>query len=127
EGHFAKRNNKDVFSKIAVAVDHRFENGIQFKLEQYYNGEPSASRSLFASKAYTAIGAGKRLTPLFSADGVVFVNLIDSSSLAAIYTVYSLADELELAQTFLAPIEQKAQSEFGQQPYLMGIELRYYF
>ncbi len=126
EGHYAKPTHGNPYSRMAVDLEHRFENGLTVRIEQYYNGEDPIRASLFSAENYTALGLGHPITPLFSAEGIVFVNGDDGSSLSSLYAVYSLSDETEWAGSLSIPIANDSQ-EFGNALYTLSVELRHYF
>jgi hypothetical protein len=147
EGHFADPDDsqRDSYSELSFGIEHRWENSLNLRLEQFYHGSGAGSvsdysttataaqgRGLYLGRNYTALGVGYEFTPLLSAEMLAIANLIDHSYLLSFNAVYSLSDEAELAVNLGAPIGKKPEgtaikSEFGFYPYSFNIEVRFYF
>lgn len=158
EGHFADPDDsqKDSVMELSVGVEHRWENSLDLRLEQFYHGcgvdavsdyrdalIASDGESVYLGRNYTALGAGYEFTPLLNAQILAITNLMDHSHLLSFNAVYSLADEAELAFNLGIPMgkepkvtesesDQKViipeiESEFGLYPYSANMEVRCYF
>lgn len=142
---------------VALALEHRFENSLHLRLEQFYNGggvsdaaqylgllfnprSPLGSGGSrgpqYLGEHYTALGGSYEVTPLLNMDALVLVNWSDRSVLASLYAVYSLSDEIEFSLSVLVPIgasprvaggQLSLRSEFGAAPLSVISELRAYF
>jgi hypothetical protein len=147
EGHVADPDDSqlDPYSELSVGVEHRWENSLDLRLEQFYHGSgagsvsgygapPSAvqGESVYLARSYTALGVGYEFTPLLNAGMLAIANLTDRSYLLSFNAIYSLSDEAELAVNLGVPIGKKPEdteikSEFGLYPYSVNIEVRTYF
>ena len=147
EGHIANPDDsqKDSYSEVSIGVEHRWENSLDLRLEQFYHGSGSGSvsgygtknaavqgESAYIGRNYTAIGVGYEFTPLVKAEMLAITNLTDHSYLLSFNAIYSLSNEAELAINLDMPIGKKPEgteikSEFGLYPYSVNIEVRYYF
>ncbi len=128
--------------EIALALEHRWENSLSLRFEQFYHGAGVANRadyqigqlsqSLYLAKQYSAFGASYEFTPLFTGDATTIYNWVDQSALVAIYGLYSLTDESEIAISGTLSTGRKTQaaliqSEFGLYADSVSIEYRAYF
>jgi len=147
EGHITDPDDpqQDSFSELSFGIEHRWENSLDIRFEQFYNGSgfdsindyaealtATESESTYLGRNYSALGIGYELTPLLNAQMLVMANLMDHSYLLSFNSVYSLSDEAELAFNFGIPIGKKPEgveieSEFGLYPSTVNIEVRYYF
>jgi len=147
EGHVAYPDDSlwDPYSELSVGVEHRWENSLDLRLEQFYHGSgavsvsgygstPAAAQgeSVYMGRDYTALGAGYQFTPLVNTGMLAIANLTDHSYLLSFNAIYSLSDEAELAVNLGVPIGKKPEdseikSEFGSYPYSVNIEVRCYF
>lgn len=147
EGHVSDPDDshQGSVSELSVGVEHRWENSLNLRLEQFYHGSGAGSvsgygvtpaalqgGSAYLARAYTALGVGYEFTPLLNGEMVAIANLIDHSSLLSFSAIYSLSDEAELAVNLGVPIGKKPEgaeikSEFGLYPYSVHIEVRGYF
>lgn len=147
EGHFADPDNsqRDSYSELSFGIEHRWENSLNLRLEQFYHGSGADSASdysttattaqgqgLYLGRNYTALGVGYEFTPLLNAEVLAIANLTDHSYLLSFNAVYSLSDEAELVVNLGAPIGEKPEgaeikSEFGLYPYSFNLEVRLYF
>lgn len=147
EGHMANPDNplQDTYSELSVGIEHRWVNGLNLRLEQFYHGSGSDSisdyemtpaallnGSLYAGRKYHALGIGYEFTPLLNAEMLTIANLADHSYLISFNTIYSLSDEADLAINLGVPMGRvpkgaEIKSEFGLYPYSLNIEARYYF
>ncbi len=122
-------------AKFSLGLEHRFENTLTLRIEQFYQrsgagnehayslSNQATSHSYYLARNYTAFGAS---------DAVWIYNHLDTSSLLALYTTYSLSDESELSMGVnLAFGEQPhngvINSEFGTYPKSLSLEYRVYF
>jgi hypothetical protein len=147
EGHYADPEDPGLenYSRISVGVEHRWENSLNIRLEEYYNGAGQnsvgryglssiASRSevTYLAKKYAALGVGFEFTPLLNGEMVAVTNWIDHSWLLSLNALYSLSDEAELSISLGLPFGRKPdgpeiRSEFGLAPYSIIVEVRSYF
>ena len=147
EGHMAFPHDfqRKSYGKVAVDLEHRWENSLNIRLEQFYNGNGFHSVSeymsglvavprdgLYLGRFYAALEVGYEFTPLLNSEILLTANLEDDSCLGSFYTTYSLSDEAELAFNLGVPLGKKPQdvnimSEFGLYPYFINVEVRYYF
>ncbi|NOR71015.1 MAG: hypothetical protein GQ532_15185, partial [Methylomarinum sp.] len=143
EGHlrFPDEQNQERDIKFALGLEHRFENTLSLRLEQFYQRSGATSEneytvldstSFYLARNYTAFGASYEITPLFLADAVYLFNHQDNSSLLALYSTYSLSDESELSVGVNIPIGEQPDngvlnSEFGSYPQSINFEYRLYF
>ncbi|MDH5592495.1 MAG: hypothetical protein OEY48_06560, partial [Gammaproteobacteria bacterium] len=118
EGHlrFPDEQDQQRDSKLALAFEHRFENTLTLRLEEFYQRMGVTNEydynfsslndfsDFYLARHYTALGANYELTPLLIGDAVVLFNHLDSSSLLALYSTYSLSDESELSMTLTIPV-----------------------
>lgn len=128
--------------EFALGLEHRWENSLNLRVEQFYHGGGAASSATYAAalaaqtsylaRNYSALGVSYEFTPLLSGDLTVIHNWMDQSDLAAVYLLYSLSDESELA--FSAAMARGARSvglrinsEFGLYPDSLSAEIRCYF
>jgi hypothetical protein len=144
EGHinFPDQAGQGKQMELAVGVEHRWENSFTLRIEQFYHGSgasDSGSYNLFGTmqgfylaRHYTAGGVSYEFTPLLNGDATAIYNWVDNSALIALYLLYSLSDESELAMgsTVTAgrrPFGATLRSEFGLYPASASIEFRAYF
>lgn len=146
EGHYRlpgrQRQNDDI--KFSLGLEHRFENTLTIRLEQFYQrsgagnadnyklNQQSRSNNLYLARHYTALGASYEFTPLLTVDALWLANHNDRSNLFALYALYSLSDESELAFSANLPIGKqpdkgRLKSEFGSAPKSISLEYRLYF
>jgi len=144
EGHVVVPDQAGLQRKIeiAVGIEHRWENSLSLRAEQFHHGAGAsstsayalggASQSLYLAKNYSAVGASYEFTPLFTGDVTTIYNWLDQSALVALYGLYSLTDESELAISGTLSTGKKTpaatiQSEFGLYAGSVSIEYRAYF
>ncbi|MDQ6992156.1 MAG: hypothetical protein Q9M31_01660 [Mariprofundus sp.] len=126
--------------EFSLGLEHRWENSLTLRAEQFYHGGGSAtlasyslqSESTYMARNYSAIGASYEFTPLVSADMTSLYNWLDHSSLISIYGLYSLSNESELAFSVVKangkrPQSSQISSEFGLYGDSLTCELRSYF
>ncbi len=148
EGHveFAGGDSRAL---AAVGVEHRFNNGVTARYEEFYNGAGSAAAgqyqlttwysTLYHGINYGALGFDYQFTPLWTGAVVAIANFTDGSDLAAFNAVYSLADNSEIWFGLIIPRGAGASvspglppsvvvgSEYGLYPYSATVDLRMYF
>ncbi|MBI3581996.1 MAG: hypothetical protein HY098_08000 [Nitrospinae bacterium] len=148
EGHveFAGADSRAL---AAVGLEHRFNNGVTARYEEFYNGAGAASAGQYRLATwystqyhglnYGALGFDYQFTPLWSASAVAIANFTDGSDLAAFNAVYSLADNSEIWFGLFLPGGAGASaspglpssvvpgSEYGLYPYSATVDLRMYF
>ena len=144
EGYVADPNDSQRYSELSLGIEHRWENSLNLRLEQFYHGNgadsvpyditPTAAQGeiIYLGRYYTALGIGYEFTPLLNAEMLAIANLTDHSYLLSLNATYSLSDEAELAIDLGVPIGKKPEgneikSEFGLYPYSVRIEVRRYF
>ncbi len=146
EGHitFPDSPLQSSFTEVSLGLEHRWESGLTLYFEQFYHGSGAISvnqydivsagrnRVVYLARHYSALGGSYELTPLLNTDMVAIHNWVDDSNLLALYAVYSLSDESELAFHVNIPLGSKSvgptiQSEFGLYPWSVNIEARVYF
>jgi len=147
EGHYFMPDNaeQDKHIEFALGIEHRWENSLTLRLEQFYHGKGAKSiqdyhlRSLFPNpetaylaRHYSALGASYEITPLLNSDILLLYNWVDQSRIIALNAVYSLSDESELVFNMNIPSGEKTQgnmikSEFAGQGKSIGLEWRQYF
>lgn len=144
EGHMLWPDSAQLSStaEFALGLEHRWENSLTIRLEQFYHGSGATSatdynlaapnRGLYLARHYSATGANYEFTPLLTGDATTIYNWIDHSALIALYALYSLTDESELALSGTQSIGHKPQaaviqSEFGLYADSITIEYRAYF
>ena len=145
EGHVADPDDSQRHSELSLGIEHRWENSLNLRLEQFYHGKGASSvsdygitstatqgESIYLGRNYIALGMGYEFTPLLNAEMLAIANLIDHSYLLSLNAIYSLSDEAELAINLGVPIGKKPEgneikSEFGLYPYSANIEVRCYF
>ncbi len=126
-------------TEIALGLDHRFENTLIIRFEQFYHGSGATSVAAYnlaastnggyLSRRYSAVGTSYEFTPLLAGDAAVIYNWVDRSSLVALYIRYSLSDESEFAVNVThamgaRPQGAVIQSEFGLYADSVSIEYR---
>ncbi len=147
EGHYAwgGANLSEETGKIALDLEHRFENGLTVRLEQFYHSQGYRSNDelnrlivgprlpgLFLARHYTALGWDYEFGPLLSAQMLSVINWIDPSFLFSLNAIYSLADEADLVLGITVPAGKRSssprlESEFGALPATAFLEARYFF
>ena len=147
EGHvtFPDNPQQSSFTEFSLGLEHRWESSLTLRMEQFYHGSgansennyntissPGSALVSYLARHYSAFGASYEFTPLLNADMTAIHNWVDDSSLLALYAVYSLSDESELALNGNIPLGRKSsgqiiRSEFGLSPYSLNIEVRIYF
>ena len=147
EGHWAdpEDSQQEPDSEVSVGLEHRWENSLNLRLEQFYHQKgvdsvsdygrafiASQDKNAFLGRHYTALGMGYEVTPLLNTEVLAIANLVDDSYLLSMNAVYSLSDEAELALNTDIPVGEKPngpeiRSEFGLYPYSMNVEVRWYF
>ena len=147
EGHYAhpRSGGDDASTQIALDLEHRFENSLNIRIEQYYNSGGYRSVSafndrmaagdpfvLFGARHYTAFDLSCEVTPLLTVDALSIFNWIDHSVLLSFYSVYSLTNEMELSPGLSIPVGNRTEkgaidSEFGLLPYTVSLEWRWFF
>lgn len=138
EGHHAYFQGRQ-YTEFAAGVERRFENGLTVRYEQFHHGSgygstaqyPPATSS-YLGMNYGALGLSYQFTPLWNGEMAAITNYTDGSGLAALYGVYSLADEAELALGLNLPAGEKSpgpaiKSEYGLAPATASLDLRVYF
>jgi len=128
--------------EFALGLEHRWENSLSLRAEQFYHGAGAASSATYATalaaqpsylaRNYSAMGASYEFTPLLSGDLTVVHNWMDHSLLAAVYLLCSLSDESEFAVSAAVargarPVALRINSEFGLYPNSVSAEIRSYF
>lgn len=128
--------------ELAASIEHRWENTLTLRAEQFYHGGGTNNRAAYSvtntvqgfymARNYTALGANYEFTPLLTGDMTVIHNWLDSSSLFAVYALYSLSDESELALSGTLtsgrkPVGATINSEFGLYGDSVSCEVRSYF
>jgi len=127
--------------EFSIGLEHRWESGFTLRAEQFYHGggaassatySPAAVQGVYMGRNYSAIGASYEFTPLLNGDVTMIRNWMDDSMLMAVYLLYSLSDESELAFSAAVvngrrPQAARVQSEFGLYPNSVSLELRSYF
>jgi len=128
--------------EAALGFEHRWENSLTIRLEQFYHGAGATSATAYSLAAvsntsylarhYSAAGASYEFTPLLTGDATTIYNWSDQSSLIALYALYSLSDESEVAFSGTLSSGKKpqgtvSQSEFGLYADSVSIEFRAYF
>jgi len=129
-------------AEIAIGLEHRWENSFTIRLEQFYHGGGTTSASaynpastanvVYLARHYSAAGASYEFTPLLTGDATAIYNWSDRSALVALYALYSLSDESELALNGTLATGRKPQgmairSEFGLYANAVTAEYRAYF
>ncbi len=146
EGHYAfpDDSRKNPYLEFSIGFEHRFENTLSLRVEQFYHGSGADSvdeylgnltdstESPYLARLYTAFGASYEITPLLTGQATFLYNGTDSSSLLALYANYSLSDESELALSINLPFGEKPEGtnikdEFGLYPRSINLEYRLYF
>ena len=146
EGHYAfpDDSRQSAYLEFSLSLEHRFENTLSLRLEQFYHGSGAdnvgeySSRlenereSPYLARFYTAFGASYEITPLLTGQATFLYNGVDASSLIALYANYSLSDESEIALSLNLPIGNKPSEfhindEFGLYPRSINLEYRLYF
>ena len=145
EGHVADPDDSQRNSELSFGIEHRWENSLNLRMEQFCHGKGANSvsdyditstaaqgESIYLGRNYIALGMGYEFTPLLNAEMLAIANLIDHSYLLSFNSIYSLSDEAELAVNFGVPIGKKPEdtdikSEYGLYPYSVNIEVRCYF
>jgi hypothetical protein len=145
EGHVADPEDSQRHSELSFGIEHRWENSLNLRMEQFYHGKGASSvsdygittaasqhDSIYLSRNYIALGIGYEFTPLLNSEMLAISNLIDNSCFLSCNAIYSLSDEAELAFNLGVPIGKKPEgneikSEFGLYPYSANIEARCYF
>ena len=128
--------------EAALGLEHRWENSLTIRVEQFYHGAganavtdyalATAETGFYLARHYTAAGANYEFTPLFTGDVTTIYNWVDHSALIALYALYSLTDESELAFSATVTSGKKPQvatiqSEFGLYGDSLSVEYRAYF
>lgn len=146
EGHWANPNGfQEPYSLFSVGFEHRWENSLNVRLEQFHNGPGADSVSdygrayltaqntgVYLGRDYTALGMGYEWTPLLNGEFVLIRNWEDDSYLFSANAVYSLSDEAEVAINLTKPFGEKPsgpeiRSEFGMHATSVNLEVRWYF
>lgn len=145
EGHYniPRDTKQEPFTEINIGLEHRFENSLNIRVEQFHHGggyssvkdytvSSTARHGLYLGRSYTALGIGYEFTPLFKGEAVSIANWTDSSYLLSFYSVYSVSDEAEFSAGLSIPIGSTPrasviESEFGFYPYTFSIEYRVHF
>lgn len=125
-------------SRFSLGLEHRWENSLMLQVEQYYHG-PGATDTksydmsqAYPARRYQALGLSYEFTPLLSGQFSIVRNQVDHSQLYNMNAVYSLSNESELAISLNVPSGKAPEgitvnSEFGNYPKMLHIELRAYF
>ncbi|NOQ34661.1 MAG: hypothetical protein GQ569_02040, partial [Methylococcaceae bacterium] len=145
EGHYAFPDDarQSSYLEFALSLEHRFENTLTVRVEQFYHGSGAdkisnyvstlnQSNSPYLARFYTALGISYEITPLLTGNATYLYNAVDSSSLVALYANYSLSDESEIALNLNLPLGDKPDNlnlndEFGLYPRSINLEYRHYF
>lgn len=133
EGHYGVEEHGGVGEggRFALGVEHRYADGLDWRLEYYYNGY-SESTVLSQNRNYCALGLGYQFSPLITGGLVFLAELDDGSQLFSANLLYSLSDESELALTGVVPrggpsVGVAPGSGYGGQPRQLLLEYRVYF
>jgi len=146
EGHRSEADTAegDRATEAVVGFEHKWENSLNLRLEQFYHGSGADAVSGYAAlltpprdtaylgRNYTAFGVGYEFTPLLNGEFLTLFNWTDYSTLLTGNAVYSLSDESEISFIVSIPVGKKPEgqdinSEFGLYPYSLNIEVRAYF
>ncbi|MDX8395136.1 MAG: hypothetical protein R8K22_01840 [Mariprofundaceae bacterium] len=147
EGHigFPKDSKQKTFTEAALSLEHRWENTLSLRVEQFYHGSGVSStndyttklsilgiQNSYLAKHYTALGSSYEFTALLTGHMTVIHNGLDASNLLAFQALYSVSDEAEIVLQSNLPMGKKTKtsvirSEFGMLPYSMNIEFRFFF
>ena len=147
EGHYRDSSREGVPSgtRLSCGLEHRFANNLTLRVEQMYNGTGYASiaeaeqalredgaERWYLGRHYSAFNLGYEFSPLLTGEFLYLRNWTDSSQVIALYAVFSVGNEAELAlQVSLPegdePGAQSLGSELGSQPALYALEYRHYF
>jgi hypothetical protein len=146
EAQVRDEQNSHKRNQVSLSIDHRFETGLDIRAEWFYYG-PGASRpqdyqrtlaqtedaSSYLARYYMALGASYVLTPLWTLDAALLLNLVDESQLYSLQGLVSVSDESEFqiavrvangnSDEHLPTIE----SEYGLYPLQLSLEYRIYF
>jgi len=129
-------------TELSLGLEHRWESSLTARLEQFYHGSgatkasaynpASLNNTLYLARHYSAVGASYEFTPLLTGDATALYNWIDRSGLLALYALYSLSDESEIAFSGNASFGKSTpgaiiQSEFGLYGDSLSVEYRLYF
>jgi hypothetical protein len=154
EGHYAVptdgRKNR---VELAFGLEHRFENSLHLRVEQFLHGAGRSPRALgssldqglgtiaYLSRSLTAFGVGYEVTAMFKVDGLVMVSLGDSSGAASLSATYSIFENGEVAATGRVPwglspeamltddggVTVRLRSELGSVPIAGNVDFRVFF
>jgi hypothetical protein len=144
EGHvnFPDQAGQGQRAELALGLEHRWENSFTLRIEQFYHGSGASDsgsynltgtmQGLYLARHYTAGGIAYEFTPLLNGDVTAIYNWVDNSALIALYLLYSLSDESELAMGSTVtvgsrPLATIINSEFGLYPASASVEFRSYF
>jgi hypothetical protein len=144
EGHvnFPDQAGQDRYMELALGLEHRWENSFTLRIEQFYHGSGASNsgsynlsgtmQGFYLARNYTAGGISYEFTPLLNGDVTAIYNWVDNSALIALYLLYSLSDESELAMGSAVtagrkPLGTIINSEFGLYPASASVEFRAYF
>jgi len=144
EGHVRLPQQAGVRRQIefALGLEHRWESSLSLRAEQFYHGGgatstaayalPARSQGLYMARQYSALGASYEFTPLLNGDATLLYNWVDHSALIALYALYSLSNEAELAISGTIaggsrPVAARINSEFGLYGTAISCEVRSYF
>jgi len=145
EGHVAdpRDDGQDRHTELSIGAEHRWESSLNARLEYFHHGRGadavagyplSAGQGgvSYLARRYLAVGASYEFTPLLTGEAVALFNLVDDSWLVSLYSVYSLANETELAVSLGIPVGNDPsgsgiRSEFGLLPASVAVEVRSYF
>jgi hypothetical protein len=143
EGHmrFPDEVDQSRDVKFSLGFEHRFENTLTLRLEQFYQGTGvtdnndynatilTENTTFYLARNYTALGVNYEITSLLFGDAVWLFNNDDSSSLLVLYALYSLSDESELVLGLNLALGERPtngiiNSEFGGYPVSLNVEYR---
>ena len=129
-------------TEFSLGLEHRWESSLTLRFEQYYHGAGATTTagynlatlnsSLYLARHYSAAGASYEFTPLLTGDMTSIYNWVDHSGLVALYALYSLSDESELAFSASTSFGKSTpgvaiQREFGLYGDSLSMEYRLYF
>ncbi len=138
EGH-RRENAAGPWTDIAAGAERRFANSLTVRYEHFHNGagasSPAAYRlgtAPYPGREYGALGLSYEFTPLLTGQLLALANWRDNSQALALYGLYSLSDESELALGLSIPRGEPAsaagmQSEYGSYPLSAYADFRIYF
>ncbi len=135
---FSSKRSKKEYLRASIGAQYIFPNTFSVTLEYYYNGKGKSNKDdynlssladgseLTLAKNYLFLSLGYEFAPLVRGDFSAFLNIDDESMLFSPSVEYSMTEDLYLT-IGLQIGTGDSDSEYGMNPDIYFLQMRYYF